>query len=177
MNGKKHEKGKEYEEQIKTYSISIKNAKSSKKVEQTISIYEGEYLNGKRHGKGKEYIAKSTSLRIRIECFEEYNFKEDKSFKLIFSGQYEKGKRKKGILYTYNNDKSIIENEYEDGKVNRRFKEYNINGQLIFEGEYLGNKNKKGKSYTYNNKDIFIEEGLFLKGKKMENLMNIIIIN
>ncbi len=83
------------------------------------------------NGKGKEYNVKG---------------------KLIFQGEYLKGKRWNGKLYNpYNNSKYEIINGY--GKLNRYILGYN----LIFDGEYSkGEINGLGKLYNNNNNLLFI---------------------
>ena len=72
-----------------------------------------------------------------------------------------------GISKEYNllNDKLLFEGEYLKGKRNGKGKEYNEEGNLIFEGEYLnGVKNGKAKEY-YSNGELYFE-GEYKKGKK-----------
>ena len=47
-----------------------------------------------------------------------------------------------------NNDNSILEGGYLNGKRNEKGKKYNSKGKLIFDGELLdGERNGKGKGY------------------------------
>ena len=108
-------------------------------------IYEGNFLNGQRNGKGKEY---------------------DKKGRIIFEGEYLKGKRWDGIFQNYYDNGNILYDcEYINGKINGIgydinntivnficegkgvIKEYNDYGDLVYEGEYLNFKrNGKGKN-------------------------------
>ena len=82
-------------------------------------IHEGEYLNGKRNGKGKEYINNDIQSAI------------GGSARLIFEGEYIKGKRWNGKGYDGN--KKIVY-EIKNGK--GYIKEYYFYN-LIFEGQYI----------------------------------------
>ena len=95
-----------------------------------------------------------------------YNAYDDK---LLFEGEYLKGKRNgKGKEYDYDG-KLLFEGEYLNGKRNGKGKEYNNYGDLTFEGEYLnGQMNGKGKEYDYNGKLMFEEE--YLNGKRKKGL-------
>ena len=84
--------------------------------------------------------------------------------KLIFKGEYSKGKRN-GIGKEYSLGELIFKGEFLNGKRNGKGKEYN-HGSLIFEGEYLnGLKNGKGKEYNHDN---IIFEGEYLNDQKWE---------
>ena len=115
MNGKRHGKGKEYD----NYGNLI---------------YEGEYLNGKRNGKGKEYDS------IRHLIFEgeylkgkKWNGKGyDENNNIIYELHNGNGKVKE----YYNNGQLEFEGEYLNGIRNGKGKEY-YKGQLEFEGKYL----------------------------------------
>ena len=85
----------------------------------------------------------------------------------FFSGKYiiyeEIGKGKE---YDGNDDKLLFGGEYKKGKRNKEGKEY-YNGKLIFEGNYLnGKRNGKGKEYYIKDKLYF--EGIYLNGKKWD---------
>ena len=89
-------------------------------------LYSGRYIISEENGKIKEYYS--------------YNNK------LIYEGEYSRGKRN-GIGKEYNdNSKLIYEGEYFNGKKNGIDKEYYEN-KIIFEGEYLYGKRKKGKRF------------------------------
>ena len=96
----------------------------------------------------------------------EYNGYNDK---LLFEGEYIKGKRNgKGKEYNINR-KLRFEGEYKNGKRNGKGKEYDFNGNLKFEGEYLnGVKNGKGKEYNYNGTLKF--EGKYYNGEMIKNI-------
>ena len=116
-------------------------------------LYEGEYLNWERNGKGKEY----NSINGR----------------LVFEGEYLKGKRwtgkeyddkgniicelykGKGLVKDFSISNIKYKGEYFNGKRHGKGKEYEIN-QLIYEGEYYnGKRNGKGKEYNINGKLLF----------------------
>ena len=111
-------------------------------------MYEGEYLNGEKNGKGKEYNKDH----------------------LIYEGQYLKGKKWNGKIYSKSNQnlyiiengkgyiieydelfgKLIYEREYSNGERNGKGKEFWENDEVSFEGEYLnGKRNGKGIEYSY----------------------------
>ena len=98
-------------------------------------ILSGKYIIGDPNGKGKEY--------------------DSFSDKLIFEGEFIKGKRKAGKEYNEEN-KLIFDGEYLNGK-RKSGKEYIENNILIYEGEYLNGKRKKGKEY--NKKGNLIYDG------------------
>ena len=93
--------------------------------------------------------------------------------KLIYEGEYLKGKRNgKGKEYDINNN-IVFEGEYlkgkkiegkgydKDGNIifilnrNRKGKEFYDNGEIQFEGEYLNGKRWNGKGFNYNGKNFF----------------------
>ena len=106
-------------------------------------IFEGSYKNGERNGKGKEFDSKG---------------------KIIFEGEYLKGKRWKGKGKEYDSKGTLIYAvEYLNGEINGNGKEYNYEGKLIFEGEFLkGKLNGISKEYEYNGQLVY--EGNFLNG-------------
>jgi len=119
-------------------------------------IYEGEYLNGERNGKGKEY---------------------NKVGKLIFVGEFKKGKRWDG--YGYNPScKYSYDYQLKEGKgYVREYHYYDVHKK--YEGEYLnGERNRKGKDYKCDNGDYYYDkkqnsddvifEGEYLCGKKLK---------
>jgi len=112
-------------------------------------------LNGERNGKGKEY----NSINGR----------------LIFEGEYFKGKRwtgkeyddkgniicelykGKGLVKDFSISSIKYKGEYFNGKRHGKGKEYEIN-QLIYEGEYSnGKRNGKGKEYNSINGKLLFE--------------------
>ena len=86
----------------------------------------------------------------------------------IFSGNYKiiyENNNKIGRIYDEYNDRLVFEGEFSKGKKNGNGKEYDNNERLIFEGEYInGERNGKGKEYYDNGKLKF--EGLYLYGKR-----------
>ena len=105
-----------------------------------------------RNGKGKEYIKNKKKLIFEGDYLKgkrngkgkQYNF----DGALIFEGEYLNGKRNgKGKEYYYD-DKLKFEGEYLNGERNGKGKEYNLDGVLIFEGEYLNGKKWSGKGYN-----------------------------
>ena len=82
--------------------------------------------------------------------------------KIIFEGEYLKGKKNgKGIEY-YEDKKHTIkyEGEYLNGKRNGKGKEYYENGNLKFIGEYLNGKKWTGKGFNDSNELLYkIENG------------------
>jgi len=120
-------------------------------------LFDGEFINGKRwNGYGREFLEVMEGMRLLD--------------KMVFKGEYSKGKKNgKGREY-YFNGKIKFEGDYLDslkwngkeydanngqiyeiknGKGN--IKEYNYAGLLIFEGEYLNGRKWNGN--IYNNKD------------------------
>ena len=166
LNGKKHGKGKEFNENGKVmfegeYLNGERIIEGNTGLDEFNEgfvyqydsrnrlIYEGEYLNGKRHGKGKEY----------------YNYRL-----LKFEGEYFYGKKWNGIEYVYKIGEDDIISEYKNGKgyiIETEGGELYEN-ILIFEGEYLnGERNGKGKEYVYNDhNNRLIFEGEYLNGKR-----------
>ena len=62
----------------------------------------------------------------------------------------------------------LFENEYMNGKRNRKGKEYSNSGKLIYEEEYKnGKRNGKGKLYNYFNGKLLFK-GDFLYGYKVK---------
>ena len=113
-------------------------------------VFEGEYLNGKKHGIGKEY--RYGILRFEGEYLYNYKRKGKQYYpddKLEFEGEFLYSKKWNGKGYYYNEDISY-ELVNGSGKI-KEYDEENNKLQLIFEGEYL-------------------------KGKKMENVKNIMVI-
>ena len=80
--------------------------------------------------------------------------------KLIYEGEYAKGKKDgNGKEYSYYG-KIIFEGEYSNGKRNGKGKEYDVRGNLIFEGEYLNGKRWNGKGYNGTNCLVYeLKEG------------------
>ena len=94
-------------------------------------LYKGGYVNGKKSGYGKEY---------------------NNSNKLIFIGEYFKGKPYNGKYKEYNKydgNLLVYEGKISKGKKNGKGKEYYGNKKIKFEGEYLNGKKWKGKFYNY----------------------------
>ena len=166
LNGERHGKGKEYFNNNKIkfegeylygkkwngiiynynneFSFEIKNGKGEGKEYYADGKlnYEGEYKYGERNGYGKEYNKE----------------------RLIFEGEYLNGKRWKGKIKEYDNDKNFIEFEGElvNGCRNGKGKAYSDN-RLIYEGEFLnGNRHGKGKEY-FDSIEIY---HIFIKNKK-----------
>ena len=120
LNEKKHEYGKDY------YN--------------GILIFEGEYLNGKRNGKGIEYDSHTGKIIFEGEFISNikwsgkgYNEKNEIEYEI---------KDGTGKVKEYFNDKLIYEGEYLKGKRNGYGKAYNFYGELTFEGEYLNGERK-----------------------------------
>ena len=64
-------------------------------------------------------------------------------------------------------DKLIFEGEYYKGKKNGKGKEYySSNGNIYFEGDYLNGLKLKGKEYNDYGELIF--EGLYMDGKRLK---------
>jgi len=129
-------------------------------------ILEYKYLNGKIENV-KEY---NNSFRLIYEG--EYlkgrrngKGKEyDEEERLIFEGEFLNGKRWKGKEYKYNFSGILtLECEKLNGERNGKGKEYDRYGSLIFEGEYLYNYKRRGKAYV---KDYLEFEGEYLFDRK-----------
>ena len=110
-------------------------------------LFEGEYKNGKRNGKGIEYDSHSGKIIFEGEFISNikwsgkgYNEKNEVEYEI---------KDGTGKVKEFFNDKLIYDGEYLKGKRNGYGKEYNIiTGYLIYEGEYLnGKRNGKGKEF------------------------------
>ena len=190
LNGKRHGKGKEYEEFLFKYLLfegEYKNGKRYKGKEYYRDgniKYEGEYLNGKIwtgkvYDKGENIISEINQGKGYIR-----EMKNEYGFYFIFEGYYLNGERN-GEGKEYNDDGYLIfKGEYKNGKkwngngYNKSYnivyeinngkgyiKEYDNYGKLEFEGEYYnGEKNGKGKEYHYNGNLEFAGE--YLNGKK-----------
>ena len=125
--------------------------------------FEGEYLNGKKWN-GKIYSFfnedKFCELNNGNGLIKEYTGLGE----VLYEEEYINGE-----LYRkakeYDKDKLIFEGEYLNGKRNGKGKEYIFGYQLIFEGEYLNGK-RNGKGKEYNNKCDLIYEGEYLNGKR-----------
>ncbi len=137
-------------------NIKINNIKSKYIIKKIFSL-----LKEKRKlklVKYSKYFQKILSLSIENykQISEKYLIYETNTYvkeyltkgeKLIFEGEYLKGKRNgKGKEYHCNN---IIkyEGEYRNGKRNGIGKEYYYDGILEFEGEYLDGKKWNGKEF------------------------------
>ena len=90
----------------------------------------------------------------------EYNMETNK---LIYEGEYKKGKRD-GKGKEYNNNELIFEGTYVKGKRNGIGKEYKDN-KLIYEGTYVNDKRWNGIGKEYNNNEL-IFEGKYFDGKR-----------
>ena len=84
----------------------------------------------------------------------------------IFSGKYTIYETiNNAKVYNAYDDKLLFEGEYLKGKRNGKGKEYDYDGKLLFEGEYLnGKRNGKGKEYYHSGKLKF--EGEYLNNKR-----------
>ena len=106
--------------------------------------FEGNYLNGKWNGKGKEYNGKELIFEGEFldgkrwkgkgKVYDEYN-------NLIFEGAYFNGE-KSGPCKNYFKGGGLcykLHKEYElvNGKINGKYKEYDLSGKIILEVEYL----------------------------------------
>ena len=110
-------------------------------------VFKGAYLNGKRNGKGIEYNSNTGKIIFEGEFISNkkwsgkgYNEKNEIEYEI---------KDGTGKVKEYFNDKLIYDGEYLKGKRNGIGKEYNlITGNLIYEGAYLnGKRNGKGKEF------------------------------
>ena len=104
-------------------------------------IFKGEYYNNERTGKGEEYYDNGN---------------------LRFKGEYIKGKKWNGIIYSNSLD-GYISGELKNG--DGLVKEYNEYGEIIFDGKYFnGVRDGRGTEYFLGEELIF--EGEYLNGKK-----------
>ena len=98
-------------------------------------FFSGKYIIYESNIKGKEY----------------YGYFD----KLIYDGEYLKGKKhRKGKEYDLNGT-VIFEGEYFHGLKQGQGKEYNQFSELMFEGEYLKDKTWKGKVFNENGNIIY----------------------
>ena len=136
-------------------------------------VYEGGLLNGKRNGKGKEYNKVDESLIYEGEFLDENKNGKGKDYyngKVIFEGEYLKGRKWNGIGYNENGEKAV-EIKEGNGKIKGDYWEYFSNSKLKIEGQYLkGEINGKVEEYNIENKLIF--KGEYLNGLKMEKEKN-----
>ena len=149
-NGKRNGKGKEYDYHGNLrfegeYKNGKRNGKGKEYDYEGKLTFEGEYVNGKRNGKGKEFYWYGkikfegeylNGDRLIGKEYEEYreNFKEI---------NYEKKLKEE-----YNkNDELIFENNYINGIIQGKGKEYYNDGAIKFEGEYLFGKKWIGKEF------------------------------
>ncbi len=127
----------------KTLRLIINNKKIHKLLNIDYRNYKEisyKYKIGELNGKGKEYL--------------KYNHK------IIFEGEYLKGKRNGIGREYYDNGKLKFEGEYLNGK-KWNGKEFNLKNEIICE---IKDGNGKGKEYFYNGELIF--EGEYLKGER-----------
>ena len=109
--------------------------------------------------KGKEYIQGILVFEVEYLYDRKFNGKgfdenDNKIYDLINGN---------GTVIIYNNDYSIYEGEYKNGKENGKGKLY-YNGYLLYEGEFKNGKaNGKGKKFDNYGKLVF--EGEFLNDK------------
>ena len=71
------------------------------------------------------------------------------------SGKYKVEKNDKIYLYNSYNHRLLFEGQYSKGRKNGKGKEYNEENEIIFEGEYLNGKKWKGKGYDNLNNEVY----------------------
>ena len=134
LNGKKNGKGKIYDTKREFYKLTeyydnqylsyegefLNDKKNGKGIEYDyngLKRYEGEYLNGVINGKGKEIIKIGGEINtyegeflngVKHGKAKVYDYNNN----LLFEGEYLNGEKWKGIIREYDNDKLIIEREY-----------------------------------------------------------------
>ena len=111
-----------------------------------ITQIEVEYINGELNGLLRKYLMKESN--------------EDFSFERISKNNDIKN------TWKLEKDKLIFEGEYKKGKLNGKAKEYYINGKLKAEMEFLNGEKIKEKSYDKNNNIKF--EGEYRYGSKLK---------
>ena len=87
------------------------------------------------------------------------------------SGRYKIENNGKGMEFILNTDKLIFKGEYEKGRKNGKGIEYYENGNIKFEGEYLNGKRLNGKGY--NRIGVNVYEIIDGKGKIREYYDNL----
>ena len=175
LNGKKWN-GKGYKKYQKDHTYEIKEGKGSVKEYNCYFniLYEGEYLRGERNGNGKEYNKSNYLLEYEGEYLNGLRNGKGKKYdnqgKLLFDGEFFKGKRWTGKVYdTINN--TIYELKNGKGFIREYYDEYNLSYEnMLYEGEYLnGERHGKAKIYKKNasyERDYFLMfEGEFKNGK------------
>ena len=158
-------------------------------IEEDSLIFEGEYLNGKRNGKGMEY-GYNGNLIFEGEYVNGKRNGKGKEYgnygKIKFEGEYLNGNRLIGIEYEkdgknfkkINNEKELykkynknntlkIQNNYINGLIKGKGKEYYKNNKIRFDGEYLFSK-------KWNEKDNTKDENIY---ELYKNYEDIIILN
>ena len=163
-----YKKGPVYE--IKEGKGPIKEFNSWQKI-----LYEGEYLNGEKNGKGKEFNKFNFALRYQGEYLNGLRHgngkKYDNQEKLLFEGEFYKGKMWTGKVY-YPKSNIIYELKNGKGFIKEYYNENNVDySNMLYEGEYLnGERHGKAKIYHINPdnyyRDYFLMfEGEFKNGK------------
>ena len=83
------------------------------------------------------------------------------------SGKYKVEKGDKIYLYNSYNHRLLFEGQYSKGRKNGKGKEYNEENEIIFEGEYLNGKKWKGIEKIYDeNTNKLIFEYEYLNGER-----------
>ena len=168
LNEKNHEYGKDYYNGILIFEGEYKNDLRYGKCKEynyytKKILFEGDYKDGKRNGKGIEYDSLTGKIIFEGEFISNkkwsgkgYNEKNEIEYEI---------KDGTGKVKEYFNDKLIYDGEYLKGKRNGIGKEYNlITGNLIYEGEFKnGKRNGKGKEFR---KGKLIYEVEYLNGMR-----------
>ena len=112
--------------------------------------FKGEYLNGKFwNGKGKTFIPVNLERDIEI-CFR---------CNATFSTILDQGERICSNCGAVFEKRLVFDGEYNKGKKHGKGKEFYFNGKLKFEGDYLDSLRWNGKEYDINKQAYEIKKG------------------
>ena len=174
LKGKKHGKGKEYDEAGRLifegeyhFGLKLKGKGREFSIINGALLYEGEYLKDKRNGKGKEFDQYGNLIYEGGYMNDKRHGKGKEYYdngKLSFEGEFYmnlkfngKGYTRRGnITYELTNGKGIYKEFYDNGTLKFIFqymddvtkvtgKEYNKKGKIKFGGEYFYHKRWNGK--------------------------------
>ena len=159
LRGERHGYGEEFDEkgEIIFYGSYANGKKHGRVIEyyrlgERIITFEGNYSFGQRNGIGKEYI----------------NTEFEDEDKILFEGEYLKGKRWRGKGEEYDDfERLIYSGEYIDGKKwTGKLTSFNEDGKIANKVKFLNGKIMKGQGKEYDEKERLKYEGEYYNGKR-----------